>query len=166
MMACRVSEYSDGFRESLVPLVAELRLYLDGEGRTPNQADVQAAEVDLDDHLTSGHRVFVAIDDDHHVLGYMVLRIIDGVTWVESLYIRPSSRRSGIGSRLFDVADDAARDLGHDTAYVWVHPDNDQMISFLRKRGYDHLNLIEIRRSHSGEEPSQTIGLMNNSFRY
>jgi GNAT superfamily N-acetyltransferase len=165
-MTCRVSEYSDGFRESLVPLVAELRLHLDGEDRATSPADVESAGVDLDDHLASGHRVFFAGDDDHHMLGYMVLKIIDGVTWVESLYVRPSSRRLGTGSRLFDVADDTARTLGHDTAYVWVHPDNNQMISFLRKRGYDHLNLIEIRRSHSGEEPSRTVELMDNSFRY
>lgn len=40
---------------------------------------------------------------------------------------------------------------------LYVHPNNDRMIGFLRKHGYTVLNLIEIRRPYQGENIHNTI---------
>jgi hypothetical protein len=37
-------------------------------------------------------------------------------------------------------------ELGGDTLYNWVLPNNYRSIPFLKKHGYDVLNLIEVRK--------------------
>jgi GNAT superfamily N-acetyltransferase len=95
-----------------------------------------------------------------------VCKVVDGVVWAESIYVDPPSRRGGVGSMLFEKANELARGNKHDTAYAWVHPNNDVVISFLKRHGYDVLNLVEVRRAHEDERLDQTVTLMRNSFRY
>ena len=40
------------------------------------------------------------------------------------------------------------------------------MISFLKSKGYDVLNLIEIRKPFKDEENKETIQIANNKFKY
>lgn len=43
---------------------------------------------------------------------------------------------------------------------------NDVMISFLKSKGYDVLNLIEIRKPYEKEDNKEIIQIKNNKFRY
>jgi len=61
-------------------------------------------------------------------------------------------------------AEQLAQEFDGDTVYNWIHPNNDRIISFLKKRGYNVLNLIEVRRARLGEETSEKIKVGNMSL--
>jgi hypothetical protein len=52
------------------------------------------------------------------------------------------------------------------TRYNWVHPNNEQFIAFLRKRGYDVLNLLEVRQPLTGEELRTMIKIAKHEYKY
>jgi ribosomal protein S18 acetylase RimI-like enzyme len=95
-----------------------------------------------------------------------VCRIDDDVIWAESLYVKTEHRREGIASLLYREAEKIAEELGSDTVYNWVHPNNDRIINFLRKNGYDVLNLIEVRRPRKGEQTHKKIKVDKHEFNY
>ena len=119
----------------------------------------------MQEYLHKGWPVF-AVEDDGALAGYMVLRIEEGVLWVEHLYVRPECRRRGAASLLFEKAEETARSMGEDTVYNFVHPNNDGMIAFLRAKGYTVLNLIEVRKPYRDETLTETIRVKNNDFDY
>ena len=55
---------------------------------------------------------------------------------------------------------------GGDTVYNWIRPDNRVIVSFLRKRGYKVLNLIEIRRPRRNEKLTSRIQVGECEFDY
>ena len=67
---------------------------------------------------------------------------------------------------LFNKAAAIAKEHHNDTLYQYVHPNNDVMIRFLAKQGYDVLNLIEIRKAYEDEELKDNYQIGDHSFRY
>ncbi len=63
-------------------------------------------------------------------------------------------------------AEEIAASMGEDTVYNFVHPNNEDMIRFLRSKGYTILNMIEIRKSYSGENLTTTIHVEKEPFDY
>jgi len=55
---------------------------------------------------------------------------------------------------------------GEDQVYNWVHPDNHKIIAFSAKRGYNVLNLIELRKPHPGEKLCQRIRVGEHEYNY
>jgi len=53
-----------------------------------------------------------------------------------------------------------------DTVYNWIHSDNPAIVSFLRKRGYRVLNLIETRRPRRNEKLTRRIQVGEYEFDY
>ena len=100
------------------------------------------------------------------LVGYLVCRVEGKVVWAECLYVRPEFRRQGIASSLYAQAERVAEERGGTTLFNWVHPDNLAVIRFLKKRGYNVLNLIELRRRVRGEETTKTIRVGNEEFDY
>ena len=72
----------------------------------------------------------------------------------------------GIASALYAEAECLAEKLGSSTVYNWVHPNNNIIVAFLKKRGYDVLNLVEVRRARPGERPDKTISVGQDEFSY
>jgi ribosomal protein S18 acetylase RimI-like enzyme len=153
-------------KDALVPLIAQFRVTL-AQFRGKNPAiDLEAAGTELAEYLRKDFPVFVAEDDNGKLVGYLVCRVVEAVVWAESLFVLPNARRRGVGSALYQQAERLVQQLGGDTVYNWVHPNNDGIISFLRKRGCSVLNLIEIRRPRPGEQPSQQINVGRHIFDY
>jgi len=67
---------------------------------------------------------------------------------------------------LYQAAEELAHSYDQPMLYNYVHPNNNAMITFLAKRGYDVLNLIEIRKKRPGELTSEKINVRNNIFNY
>jgi ribosomal protein S18 acetylase RimI-like enzyme len=67
---------------------------------------------------------------------------------------------------LFRHAEKIAEEYGNDTLYNYVHPNNDRMLRFLAKMGYDVLNLIEVRKAGKNENTPDTYTIGNNTFKY
>jgi len=152
--------------DKLVELIAQFQVTMSrfqGRARAP---DLVAAENDLIGYNIPKIEVFVAEIDDSELVGYLVCRIGDDVLYAESLFVLAEHRRQGIGSALYSEAERLLEELQKASLHNWVHPNNDRMISFLRKRGYSVLNKIELRRVRQGESFLQRIKVGKNVFDY
>lgn len=151
--------------ERLAPLTADFRVALDGYRGIVSQPRVEAAREEIMEFLNAGFPVFAA-EDGGELIGYMVCRIDEPCLWVEHLFVRNDYRRRGVGTLLFEKAEELARSMGEDTVFNFVHPNNRGMIDFLRTKGYTVLNMIEIRKPYKGEQLTATIPVGDAVFDY
>ncbi len=100
------------------------------------------------------------------LVGYLVCRVDGKTVWAESLFVVAESRRRGAGSALYSRAEELAEELGAKSVYNWVHPDNQPIVSFLKRRGYDVLKLMELRRAGRNEKQGRTVKVDSQEFRY
>lgn len=128
-------------------------------------ADVDDMLEELRYYLKRSYPIF-AIADNGKYVAYGVCRIEDDVVWLESIYVRPEYRRKGIGKMLLDKAQNIATEHGNDTLYLYVHPNNDTMLNFLKTNGYDVLNLIEVRKAYPDEQPDTSYTIGDHEYRY
>jgi ribosomal protein S18 acetylase RimI-like enzyme len=151
---------------ALVALIAAFRVELAalrGAHREPNPA---AAAAELQEYLAKEMPVFVAERPSGEIIGYLVCRVDGETVWAESLFVAPADRRQGVAGQLYAQAERLALERGSDTVYNWVHPNNDGIIAFLRQRGYDVLNLIEVRRPLPHETLTATLKAGDHLYRY
>ena len=127
--------------------------------------DVDDCVEELRSYLKKDYPIF-AISDNGKYIGYCVLRIDSDVVFLESIFVRKENRRKGVGKILLDKAANIAEEYGNETLYMSVHPNNDEMLGFLRNNGYDVLNLIEIRKAYHDEVNDDTYTIGNNTYRY
>jgi ribosomal protein S18 acetylase RimI-like enzyme len=146
-------------------LIADFRVTLLRFRGISAEGDVESARKEFMEYMEKEYPIYVATEDSK-IVGYLVCRIEDDVVWAESLYVVLEYRRKGIGSKLYEKAEEIAEKLGQDTVYNWVHPNNHAIIQFLKKRGYGVLNLIEIRKRWKGEEPKTKIKVGENEFEH
>lgn len=147
-------------------LVANFRIELSKLKDIYREPDKVSGKEELEDYIKSNFPIFVSVDEDKTITGYIVCKIDGNVIWAESLYVLPQYRRRGTASLLYGEAERIAQDIGCDTVYNWVHPNNDRIINFLKKRGYDVLNLIEIRKPWKGEQTKQKVSVDGYQFNY
>ena len=153
-------------QQQLIELVGQFRHSLSelkGAGSTPSRT---CAAKELEEYQEKGFPVYVAEEKGHKLVGYLVCRVDGKTVWAESLFVVPDSQRKGVGSALYSRAEELAEQLGATTVYNWVHPDNQATVSFLKGRGYDVLNLIELRRAAPNEKPSRAVKVDSQEFRY
>ncbi len=146
-------------------LIADFRVTLAGFRGMSGERNLGSARKEFVEYMEKGYPMYVATEDSK-IVGYLVCRIEDDVVWAESLYVLPEYRRRGIGTALYEKAEEIAENLGGDTVYNWVHPNNHAIINFLKKRGYNVLNLIELRKRWKGEEPAMKIRAGEHEFDY
>ena len=127
--------------------------------------DVDECVEELNYYLDRNYPIF-AISDNGKYIGYCVCRIDNDVVFLESLFVSEGYRRKGIGKMLLEKAQSIGKEYGNETLYMSVHPNNDEMLSFLKGNGYDVLNLLEIRKAYHDEENNDSYTIGNNSFRY
>lgn len=162
----KVREYTSTDRESLIALVAAFRVYMSSLRGREREVDPAAASDELQEYIDKDFPVFVAEADSGRIVGYLVCRADDSTLWAESLFVSPAFRRRGIAGMLYDAAEQVARNRGEPTIYNWIHPNNDRIIAFLKARGYDVLNLIEVRRGLPGEKPQTTLRIGDHDYKY
>ncbi|MFX1457516.1 MAG: GNAT family N-acetyltransferase [Promethearchaeota archaeon] len=153
-------------KEQLISLIGNFRVSLGKLKGIEREVDLKSAQEELEYYQLKEFPIFVAENDDTRLIGYHVCRVEENVVWSESLFVVPDERRKGIGSALYEQGEILVKELGGDTLYNWVHPNNDISIHFLKKRGYDVLNLIEIRRKRPDEKFTQKITVGNHEFNY
>ena len=150
---------------SLAYLVVDFRKALHKLTDSNITIDVDEAVEELRYYLDKKYPIY-AISDNGRYIGYCVCKIEDDVVWLESIYVRPEYRRKGVGKMLFEKAESVAKEYGNSTLYQYVHPNNDNMLNFLKGNGYDVLNLIEIRKAYEGEENKTTYTIGDHEYKY
>jgi len=151
--------------DAISPLVAKFRVELRKFKEIESKENLELAKEELVEFINAKFPVFICKEGDVCV-GYLVCRVQDSVVWVEHLYVLEEYRKKGIASALYGEAEVLNKNLGGDTLYNYVHPNNDAMIGFLNKKGYNVLNLIEVRKKYANEEIKEKIEIRNNFFEY
>ena len=162
----KIRLYDPRDKTEIIKLIGKFRVRLAQLKGIRKETDLKSAEEELEYYIKKRYPIFTAEDDKKTIVGYHVCRVEDEIVWSESLYVIPEKRRQGIGSGLYEQAEKLVKKLGGDTVYNWVHPNNEMSIPFLKKRGYDVLNLIEIRKKRPNEKITQEINVGNHEFKY
>ncbi len=165
MKSMKLFEIQRADADRLAPLVAAFRVTLNGYRGVASAPDESAGREEIMEFLDAGMPVF-AVEDDGALAGYMVCRIDAPCLWVEHLYVRDEYRRRGAATMLFEKAEALAQNMGEDTVFNFVHPNNRGMIDFLRAKGYTVLNMIEIRKPYKGERLTTAIPVGDAVFDY
>jgi len=163
IMGIRLAKIDD--EEKISILIAQFRVELRQLKGIKSIPKIDQAKEEFREYIEAKYPIFVA-ENGNELLGYLVCRIDGGIVWAESIFVSNSARRSGIASKLYEEAENIARELGGTTVFNWVHPNNDKMISFLSKMGYNVLNLIEIRKPWENEVLTQKICVGNHKYNY
>lgn len=163
-MIIRLVKIND--EEKTSRLIALFRVELKQLKGITSTPKIDQAKEEFREYIEAKYPIFVAEDNSKELLGYIVCRIDDGVVWAESLFVSVDARRNGIATKLYKEAEKIADELGNDTIFNWVHPNNDKIIKFLSKMGYDVLNLIEIRKPWKDEILTQKICVGNHEYNY
>ena len=164
-MSMNIVKVDETNAEKVVPLIAAFRVTLQSYKNIHSEPDDKSAKEEVFEFLEKDYPIY-AIEQNDEFIGYIVCRIEEPCLWVEHIYVMDEYRRCGAASMLFGKAEEIAESMGEDTVYNFVHPNNEDMISFLRSKGYTVLNMLEIRKSYKGEELSTTIHVDENTFDY
>ncbi len=127
--------------------------------------DLDNAKDELNSFVNDENYPIYLCVEKEQIIGYMILKV-DGVIWVEQLFVSEDYRRKGVASLLFSKAEERSKEIGEDTLFNYVHPNNEPIIKFLKSKGYTVLNLIEIRKPFKNEETKTIIKIGNNEFDY
>jgi ribosomal protein S18 acetylase RimI-like enzyme len=147
-------------------LVAAFRVALSSLRGKAREMNVAAAEDELQKYIDKMYPIFIAVTDEAQNVGYLACKVDGNTVWAESLFVSPEFRRRGVAGMLYDKAEELARAHGQETLYNWIHPNNGAIISFLRKRGYNVLNLIEVRRPRTGDTTNTTFRIGDHDYAY
>ncbi len=161
-----IREYTPADHESLIELVAAFRVALSALQGYQRECDFVAAADELQEYADKGFPIFVAEEKPGHNVGYLVCRVDGDTVWAESLFVSPEFRRRGVAGLLYDAAEELAQRHDEPTLYNWVLPNNHAIIAFLKARGYDVLNMVEIRRREPGEEFKTTLRVGDHEYKY
>jgi len=147
----------------LSKLVLNFRKYLIELNKGNRNYTINDAIEESNEYFTPNRIVFgLFLNTD--LIGFAVLKIEDNVYWLDWIYIEPKYRGFTNASTLFDFCEKYAQDNGCDQLYIWVHPNNNQIIHFLKKKNYNILNLIEIKKDKSRVDDK--IEILGNEFYY
>ncbi|MBQ4425986.1 MAG: GNAT family N-acetyltransferase [Lachnospiraceae bacterium] len=161
----KIIKISNTDADRIASLAAAFRTQLKSYKGIQSQPDINAGKEEILEFLESGFPVYAA-EDQGDFVGYIVCRIDEPCLWVEHIFVREDCRRKGIATMLFNKAEEIAASMGEDTVYNFVHPNNENMIRFLRTKGYTVLNMIEIRKPYAGETLTTTIPVGKEVFDY
>ncbi|MBR0138236.1 MAG: GNAT family N-acetyltransferase [Erysipelotrichaceae bacterium] len=146
-------------------MVSDFRIYLASLRGNKVEEDLSAADKEVRGYIRKGYPVF-AVAENGRYQGYAVCRIDDDVVWLESLFVREPERRRRFGSALLKRAEEIAQEHGNDTLYIHIHPNNEPMIGFLHSKGYDVLNLLELRKKSVNEKLGSEYQIGDHKYRY
>ena len=160
-----IVEFKELYFDKTATLLALFRAHLKAFKGIIEEPDYKSAKEELKSFVSDKqYPIYLCLENDE-VLGYMIIKI-DGVIWVEQIFVKEEYRRKGVASLLFETAESVSNKLGEETVFNYVHPNNDVMISFLKSKGYTVLNLIEIRKPWKNEKTNSVIKIGNNEFDY
>lgn len=86
---------------------------------------------------------------DEQEVGFFYVRFGgQNVAWLEDLYISEQFRGQGIGKKAMATLDELMREKKVTSMFVDVIPRNTSAIKLYRECGFDHLNMIQLRKNY------------------
>ena len=139
-MIIRLAKRND--ENKISKLIAQFRVELKSFKGIKSGINIGLAKEEFREYIDANYPIYVA-ENNNRLLGYLVCRVENNLVWVESLFVLNNFRRKGIASKLYKEAEKISETLGGETVFNYVHPNNDKIIKFLAKMGYDVLILLK-----------------------
>jgi ribosomal protein S18 acetylase RimI-like enzyme len=96
-----------------------------------------------------GTGIVYSIFKDEITVGFFYVRFGgNNVAWLEDLYISEEFRGQGIGKKAMAMLDELMREKTVTAMFVDVIPRNTSAIKLYRECGFDHLNMIQLRKNY------------------
>ena len=146
-------------------LLVSFRKYLAKLKDNEIDYDIDDAIEELKTYLKLDYQIY-AVSLKGKNIAFAIYKIFDNVVWLEYLYVLKEYRLKGVGKMLLEKGEEIANEYHNDTLYMYVHPNNDLMLDFLKKNNYDVLNLIEIRKKYPEENLKTTYKIGNHEYKY
>jgi ribosomal protein S18 acetylase RimI-like enzyme len=90
-----------------------------------------------------------AISADGKRAGFMHVRFGGhDAAWLEAFYIDEAYRDRGAGRQALSTLDDEMVCMGKKAIFVDVIPRNERALAFYRSCGFDHLNMVQLRKNY------------------
>ena len=90
-----------------------------------------------DDGVLAGFAITLAPGTAYDSVNYAwFAQRYDDFSYLDRIVVAPAYRRSGVGTLIYDAAEDRALRHGRLTAEVYVEPPNESSLAFHRRRGY------------------------------
>ena len=144
-------------------LIGQFRRHLSKLNRSVQDVHKKDIVSETQGYFRENNVVFGGLYKDR-LVAFTVLSEREGCFWMEWIYVDEQYRRKGFAKALFEAAEEFARVRGESQLYIWVHPDNDLMISFLKQCGYDTLNLLEITKKDKPEV--KEVKILGHTYKY
>ena len=132
----KIIEYEERYRDDMIFMVLQAKDALGRKpGLNPDLLDIRA------NYLDRGYRFWLAIDDNDRVIGCVgYSRIADTQeAFLHRLFVKPSLKRTGIGSKLLLTAECGMRENGITVSRVHLGAPKEQWFesyAFYPKHGY------------------------------
>jgi len=168
----KIEKFNTLRKQVVVILLAELRVYFGSLFNIDQKLDISSATSELEQYFTDKRfHIWVAklpeLEQEEGIIGFMVIKNEDEVSWLELMYVRPEFRRKGIGKAMVRKAEEIVKSSGQKTLYLWIHPQNDNVIHFLDKCGYNTINMVELCKDFDGNgqnEQNKTLTINSHKF--
>lgn len=148
-MDIRFMEINENLLDTAVKMVTELMNYHRMLNNAPKefwQTDEQSKET-LEHWIEEGTVYIVLFEND--IAGFFYIRFGgQNAAWLEDLFIKEEFRGKGIGKQAFSILDEMMREKGVISMFVNVIPRNVNALKFYIDCGFDHLNMIELRKNY------------------
>lgn len=108
---------------------------------------LKEAEETLHDWRKEGN--VLNIFQDETLIGFVFLKFTENKTaFLEDIYIKEEFGGSGAGKKVLGEIDRMAAEKGIKSMFVSVIPRNVSALKFYIECGFDHLNMIELRKNY------------------
>ena len=124
--------FEQKYRDDMIFMILEAKNAL---GRIPrlnkDLLDIVA------NYISTGNMFWIAIDDNDRVIGTIGTKIIsENEMWLKRLYVKSTIKRQGIGKKLYNKAEEFAKQKGIDTIYTKFSSDYVEAQRFYPAMGF------------------------------
>lgn len=144
-----INEINDSLFLDTTKMITELMNYHRKLNDAPKeywQTDEQSRGT-LDEWIKQGSVYNIFLDNE--LVGFFYVRLGgQNVAWLEDLFIIEGYRNKGIGKIAIQKLDELMIERGVVSMFVDVIPRNTSAIKLYRECGFDHLNIIQLRKNY------------------
>ncbi len=132
----QIIRFNQKYRDDMIFMVLEAKNAL---GRIPRINDDL---LDIEKHyLAKGDMFWLAINDDDRVIGCVGYNSVENSSaiWLHRLYVKPTLKHIGIGTKLLQTAEKYAKEQGKNAIYVHLGTPKEQWFEsyhFYPKNGF------------------------------
>ena len=166
-MDIKIKLYTSSLFEETAQMITDLMNYHRKltNARKEFWQTIDESKKTLEEWLDSGHIYHVFYNDS--LAGFFYIRFGgQSAAWLEDLFIKEEFRSLGIGKEAFKLLDEMLTERGTRAMFVNVIPRNIEAIRFYKECGFDHLNLIQLRKNYDEKlNKDENIDILGFNFK-